>query len=409
MRGDAVPTVLVLGPSGDDTAARALASDLSSIEWPGWAERPQVRATTVAATRAEGHGPPLAYVVACNASDESRTLEACRERAAIESVPLVVVGGPAHAPSGDLRFAADTPPLVLAAALGGLLARQPEVERLGRELSLTGRVADGVQSELTRIDEELQMAALLQQEFLPAAPPLIEGIEFRALWRPAGSVSGDVYDFIRLDESHVGVFLADAVGHGMPAALMAMQLCRALEVRDNHDRVRRVVPVGEALARLNALMVDRQGRVGRYASAVYATIDCRERVMRVACAGGPPPALVAPNGDIRIVPAHGPLLGLSPVAEFDEAMLELEDDEIVLFHSDGLEQAFRDDGELFAPPSIVPRHLDEIARMRRHQSCDAALADLARRLDGEEGSLHPSDDCTVVMVRATRRAAARAA
>jgi serine phosphatase RsbU (regulator of sigma subunit) len=40
--------------------------------------------------------------------------------------------------------------------------------------------------------------------------------------RPAGYVSGDLYDVMRLDEKHVGFYMADAVGHGMPAALLTM-------------------------------------------------------------------------------------------------------------------------------------------------------------------------------------------
>jgi sigma-B regulation protein RsbU (phosphoserine phosphatase) len=418
VRGDASATILVLASPCAASDATRLADALRIVDWPGCPDRPPIELASMDSLEARAaldrpdHAAPLAYVVVCQGpngmSDGGATLDRFREVASVESTPIVAIGCCRAASPADSPIVAlppHTAPEIVAATLSGLLARQADVDRLSRELTLTARVADGVQSELTRIDEELQMAAILQQEFLPKAPHEVEGVEFGALWRPAGSVSGDVYEISRLDERHVGLFLADAVGHGVPAALMAMQLCRALETRDHHDRFRRLVPPSEALARLNALMADRQGRVGRYASAIYALIDCRERVMRVACAGGPPPVLIAPNGDVRLVPARGPLLGLVPSAEFEESVVELGPDDLLILHSDGLEQAFHDDGELFAPPSIIPRHLDELARLRSLNSCDAAIDAVARKLDGEEGSLHPSDDCTLLVMRAHRRAA----
>ncbi|MBL9149173.1 MAG: serine/threonine-protein phosphatase [Phycisphaerae bacterium] len=412
---------MLASPCAASDAAR-LADALRTLPWPGCPNRPPIELATMDSLEARAaldrpdHAAPLVYVVVCQGasgnSDGGATLDRFREVASVDSTPIVAIGCcraacPTESPTENpiIALPPDTTPEIVAATLSGLLARQADVDRLSRELTLTGRVADGVQSELTRIDEELQMAAILQQEFLPKTPSDVEGVEFGALWRPAGSVSGDVYEIARLDERHVGLFLADAVGHGVPAALMAMQLCRALETRDHHDRFRRLVPPSEALARLNALMADRQGRVGRYASAIYALVDCRERVMRVACAGGPPPVLIAPNGDVRLVPARGPLLGLVPTAEFEESVVELGPEDLIVLHSDGLEQAFHDDGELFAPPSIIPRHLDELARLRSLNSCEAAIDAVARKLDGEEGSLHPSDDCTLLVMRAHRRAA----
>ena len=54
------------------------------------------------------------------------------------------------------------------------------------------------------------------------------GVRFHTLFRPAGYVSGDLYDIMRLDETHVGFYMADAVGHGMPAALLTMFIKNAL-------------------------------------------------------------------------------------------------------------------------------------------------------------------------------------
>ncbi|MDZ4831551.1 MAG: PP2C family protein-serine/threonine phosphatase [Phycisphaerae bacterium] len=410
----ALKTVMIVGRNG-----AAVADALASARWPdGGPATTLVVHERPSSVFASALANPSLFLIIDDDQCDTDALRALLEYAKVEGVPVLLLAPDERsAPSARsvsdaptaLRFSCDTTPGALAAAIAGLLVRNDELDQLSAELALSARVADGVRSEITRIDEELQMAAVLQQEFLPRLPPPIEGVEFAALWRPAGSVSGDVYDIIRLDERHIGVFLADAVGHGVAAALMAMQLCRALETCDNHDRFRRIVPPAEALSRLNALMADRQGRVGRYASATYAVIDCRDRIARLATAGGPAPIVVSHSSGLRALSASGPLLGMTPDQEFEELVIELADEDQLLIYSDGFEQAFRDDDGVLLFPEMLPRYLSEIARIRESSDCAAALAALANKLDIEQGSLHPADDCTLLLMRARAKACARAA
>lgn len=97
----------------------------------------------------------------------------------------------------------------------------------------------------------------------------------------------------------------------------------------------------------------------------------------------------------------GPLLGLHQTQEFEETMIELAPDDRVLFHSDGFEQAFRDGGELLDMPALLPRYLEEFARLRETTHADEAIELIGHRLDAECGSLHRSDDCTMVLIHAT--------
>lgn len=347
-----------------------------------------------------------AAVVLCADADEN-AITALLDEAGLRSTPLVLIDELTSTapPRGCLRLPPDTADACIAAATLAYLIRTDDLRALERELRLVERVADGVQAEITRLDEELQMASLVQQEFLPRLAPTIDGVEFSALWRPASAVSGDIYDIVRLDERRVGVFLADAVGHGVPAALQAMLLCRALETKDRfgdrHGQVERILPPAEALSRLNSTMAARQGRMGRYAAAMYAIVDCRDRTMRIASAGGPPPLVLSRSLGIRVLPMSGPLLGLHLTQEFEETMIELAPDDRVLFHSDGFEQAFRDGTDQMDAPAILPRYLEEFARLRETHHADEAIELIGHRLDAECGSLHRSDDCTMVLVHAT--------
>src|SRR5947207_11229487 len=93
-----------------------------------------------------------------------------------------------------------------------------------------------------RLDEELRLAARVQQDFLPKSLPSVGDVRFQYLFRPAGHVSGDLYDVMRLDETHVGFYMADAVGHGMPAALLTMFLKQALTTKEIFPGGYRLLP-----------------------------------------------------------------------------------------------------------------------------------------------------------------------
>src|SRR5258706_15252928 len=109
-----------------------------------------------------------------------------------------------------------------------LIAVQEELDALRDELNVLHRRDDTLSTYMTRIDEELRLAARLQQDFLPKTLPQVGPVHFHTLFRPAGYVSGDLYDVIRLDEKRAGFFIVDAVGHGVPAALLTMFLKRSL-------------------------------------------------------------------------------------------------------------------------------------------------------------------------------------
>src|SRR5687767_9061625 len=109
---------------------------------------------------------------------------------------------------------------------------QAEIDGLRAEVSVLRRRDETLKFYMHRLDEELRLAARLQQDFLPKNLPQVGNVRFHTLYRPAGYVSGDLYDVMRLDERNVGFYMADAVGHGMPAALLTMFLKNALVTKD---------------------------------------------------------------------------------------------------------------------------------------------------------------------------------
>ena len=303
----------------------------------------------------------------------------------------------------------DAAPEVVAATLRGILSRQAEVERVSNELSVATRFTSGLRSEIARMQEELQLAASVQREFLPRGLPPVGSVKVDAFWRPASYVSGDIYDVIRLDERNIGVFIADAVGHGVPAALLTMVICRGLPAKDVGRGTYRIVPPSEALRRINANMIAHQGRTTRFATAVYCTVDCVTGEARIASAGHPTPVVLRADGRTELLDAGGGLLGVFDGEEYPEVAFQLGEGDRLLLYSDGFEQAFPGDPtgqRRGAAPSM--RYLDEFEALRSAPTAAAVVEQIGRRVDMQFGSVHQADDLTLVVVERVREGGASA-
>jgi serine phosphatase RsbU (regulator of sigma subunit) len=269
-----------------------------------------------------------------------------------------------------------------------------EMESLRAELTLLRKRDETLNYHLARIDEELRLAARLQQDFLPKELPEVGRVRFHTLYRPAGYVSGDLYDVMRLDERRVGFYMADAVGHGVPAALLTMFIKQALVTKEITAGGYRLLPPGESMARLNQTLVDQNLAHATFATALYGMIDTETCRVTVARAGHPAPMVLRGDGKtIEPLQPDGGLLGVFPNEVYDTASTTLYPGDRLLIYTDGIELAFG--GEAID----VERWQAEL-RARAHLSCEQLLLDLCQHLDGQSGSLAPKDDVTAVLIDA---------
>ncbi len=302
---------------------------------------------------------------------------------------------------GVITAEVSTHPAALAGMAHALAQRQAAVDSLASELRVARRYHGGLRDEIGRMHEELQLAASVQRELLPAELPEAPGLEFGVLFRPCGYVSGDIYNVVRLDEHRVGFFVADAVGHGVPAALMTVVLSRGLPMVDATEHGTRIVPPAEAMSRLNEALLRGPNPGRRFATAVYGVIDSAKRSVTLAGAGHPPPLRIRPDGKAEAIETGGSLLGVFPDGEFDEATFPLEPDDVLLTFSDGFETAFPAEGAESGKTRASTRYVDhfhELVEARRSAGIRAAMERLAQRLDEASGSLHQIDDLTALVV-----------
>jgi sigma-B regulation protein RsbU (phosphoserine phosphatase) len=293
-----------------------------------------------------------------------------------------------------------TPGAVLCARLHGMLHRQREINRLRGDIAVARASHMGLGDEVAKMHEELQLAAHAQRELLPDGLPMAHGVSVAALWRPAQYVSGDIYDVIQLDDDHIGLFLADAVGHGVSAALMTMVICQSLTTRVLEGSSWRILGPGEVLSRLNQQMLRHRVHPSRFATAVYAVIDCRYRRMALAGAGHPPPLLVHEDGRVDPMTTGGGLLGVFDDETYDQVEVDLALGDHLLLYTDGFEQAFPQEGREAARGRPTTRYRQEFRELCANASPQDMIESIAGRLDAQAGSLHQIDDLTLLCMHA---------
>ncbi len=303
---------------------------------------------------------------------------------------------------GMVSCPVDAPPEMLYTVLRSLFIQAPVLAELRRETRMLRTQERGLCGQIAQLDEELRMAAQLQKEFMPTEMPKLDNLGFDVLWRPAGYVSGDIYDVVRLDETHIGLFIADAVGHGVPAALMTVNIKRSMPTKlvdEAFDRGYRLYTPGEAMGILNSEMVKCQSGKVRFATACYAVLDTQTNKLTVARAGHPYPLILRADGETETIEPEGGLLGVFPDEEFEQFTVQLGVGDRVLLYSDGFEVAFdseEDEGDSKGRKKIANDQYTQEFEDLRNGNAESALERLAEKLNMQSGSLNQKDDLTVV-------------
>jgi sigma-B regulation protein RsbU (phosphoserine phosphatase) len=211
-------------------------------------------------------------------------------------------------------------------------------DRLAEKTSEVYHVNKRLQQAYSQIDQELELARRIQLSFLPRSLPELPGARFAVHYRLTGRVGGDFYDVFRLDEDHVGFYVADAVGHGIPASLLTIFVKKGVRAKEIFGKQYRLLPPGEVLQRLNREMVEESLLENLFITMVYGLFNHRTGVLQFARAGHPHPLYLPRDGQPRPLQVGGSLLGVFDT-EFPVQTQQLRPGDKVLLYSDGVDTA----------------------------------------------------------------------
>jgi serine phosphatase RsbU (regulator of sigma subunit)/anti-sigma regulatory factor (Ser/Thr protein kinase) len=366
------------------------------------AEEERAAAAAPAAPEAEGapidiapNDPLLAYLQSASGAVDVEALEldspalAELKAAGVKlAVPLVSQGeliGVLHLGPrlSEQEYSSDDPKLLdnLAAQAApalrvGQLVRQQEAEAATRQ----------------RFEQELEVARLIQQNFLPKELPELSGWHVAAYYRPAREVGGDFYDVIPLPGGRVGFVIGDVTDKGVPAALVMAATRSVLRAS-----AQRLVDPGEVLERVNEhLCPDMPEKM--FVTCLYGVLEPETGHFRFANAGHDLPYVKTAEGSVELR-ARGMPLGLMPGMPYEEKETVLEPGDSLLLHSDGVVEAHDPGGEMFGFPRLKQAVADYPGG---GELIDRVLADL----HGHTGpDAEQEDDITMVTLQRSHGAA----
>ena len=270
-----------------------------------------------------------------------------------------------------------------------------------------------------RIAQELEVARLIQQNFLPKMLPTLPGWQVRAHYRPAREVGGDFYDFVSLPDGQLAILIGDVTDKGIPAALVmaaTRSLLRASALR--------LLAPGDVLQRVNELICP-ETPPNMFVTCFYAVLDPTSGRVRYANAGHDPPYLRR-DGEVIELRARGMPLGLMTDMSYEEKETCIRAGDDIVIYSDGLVEAHDSGREMFGFPRLkaliathgggptliehIMHQLDHFASSSGQQEDDVTLVTLTREprdpdiLDEFSVSSKPGIE-TVAMQRAFQAAA----
>jgi len=220
------------------------------------------------------------------------------------------------------------------------------------------------------LKEQLRLAGLVQRDFLPTTLPHSDDVRWAAAFLPAEWVSGDIYDIARIDEQHLGFYVADAVGHSMPAALLTIFVKQALQMRQTLDHSYEIFAPAEVVRNLNQRMTGQRLSGHQFVTCCYCLLNRRTRQLTFARAGHPYPILLRRGQPPQQLEARGSLLGIFENAEFVQQTVQLEAGDRLLLYSDGAEPLI---GRLHDKDGF--HYTDEFLAL-----CDSSITEIIDRL-----------------------------
>ena len=194
-------------------------------------------------------------------------------------------------------------------------------------------------------EQELRVAQLIQQRFLPRELPRLSGWRVSAYYQPAHAVGGDFYDFLELPGGEVGLCVGDVTDKGIPAALV---------MATTHSILRGDTPTSASPSTVleranNRLYSDIPAHM--FVTCLYAVLDPATGRLRFANAGHTLPYVADANGVVQLR-ATGMPLGALPDIEYEEKEAFLDPGDSILFLSDGLVEAHSPAREMFGLPRL---------------------------------------------------------
>lgn len=241
-----------------------------------------------------------------------------------------------------------------------------------------------------RMEGLFRQARQIQSSILPRRVPEHSVFSVAGHTEAMESVGGDLYDFIPITDKILGLAIADASGHGLPAAL---------QVRDIYVGLRmglaREFKIVRTIERLNTI-IHESALSSRFVSMFYGELEPNGTCIYVN-AGHPPPFHIAADGTVTHLDQGGPVLGPLPQPTYDRGFLRMSPGDQLVIYTDGITEALGW-GDSARGEEFGAERLQEIVRRHRGKSATEVVDAVFASLADWSGGAPPQDDRTLIVV-----------
>ena len=214
-----------------------------------------------------------------------------------------------------------------------------------------------------KLDEDLKAAAGIQQCLLPRKlekRPKFENVDIDWKFMPCETIGGDIFNIIHLDEDHLGFYMIDVSGHGVPSALVTFSISQALQPQMGYTIRKRpglfpdyeIVPPGEVLKALDSEYP--WERFEKFLTIIYVIVDIRSGRLIYSNAAHPPPILLHADGTFELLEKGGTIIGMDGILPFEEEEKAFFPGDKILLYTDGVFEFTNDEGELYGEKRFYP-------------------------------------------------------
>lgn len=218
---------------------------------------------------------------------------------------------------------------------------KPMIKTISPEEELR-RAQEELKTLQSRIQNELEAAAVIQRSLLPVRSPLLKGLRASWLYQPSCHLGGDSLNIFRLNENHAGFYLLDVSGHGIAAALMSVAVSHFLSPFSSLSFLREgtansVASPADVIGRLNQQFASHP-EIRQFFTIVYGVINTATNELAYASAGHPPCIVLSESGE-RFLNSTGLPVGVDANAAYDMHLMQLRPGERLYLYSDGVVEA----------------------------------------------------------------------
>lgn len=197
-----------------------------------------------------------------------------------------------------------------------------------------------------QIQADLSLAKRIQKRIMPDNFNEIQGLDLSVHYFPMADIGGDIYDIFQIRPGLVRIFLADAIGHGIQAALITMI------IKGEYEKVKGIENLSVLLKTLNESFIDLYMTLNAFFSCILLDIDITNKIVRYSSAGHPDQILIT-DSTIEILKHTGKLIGVKRDTGYDLVEKKITIHDKILLYTDGLFEQYNQRDEVFGEDEVV--------------------------------------------------------